>query len=268
MTMLWKKSVAVDVVIFFADSTDGKTGKTGLSPTITISKAGGAFAAISGSVSEISSGNYKVALNTTDTNTNGSISLHGTGTGADNVDAPNIVQIVEFDPFDAAALGLSRIDAAVTTRLAPTTAGRTLDVAATGEAGLDFDNVKVASAPTILTNITVPTVMLVGTLTTYTGNTPQTGDAYARLGAPIGASVSADIKRALGLMHENSTDDLHVYSSSKLTSCRKRVFASKAAALAATPGAADNADGEIARYLLTFSYTGDDLTGASWVRDL
>lgn len=33
----------------------------------------------------------------------------------------------------------------------------------------------------------------VSTLTTYTGNTPQTGDAFARLGAPAGASVSADI---------------------------------------------------------------------------
>lgn len=33
----------------------------------------------------------------------------------------------------------------------------------------------------------------VDTLTTYTGNTPQSGDAYARLGAPAGASVSADI---------------------------------------------------------------------------
>jgi hypothetical protein len=36
-------------------------------------------------------------------------------------------------------------------------------------------------------------VVLTDTLTTYTGNTPQTGDSYARLGAPAGASVSADI---------------------------------------------------------------------------
>jgi len=36
--------------------------------------------------------------------------------------------------------------------------GRTLDVAATGEAGLDFDNVKTATAPTTLTNVTVPAV--------------------------------------------------------------------------------------------------------------
>lgn len=36
-------------------------------------------------------------------------------------------------------------------------------------------------------------VVLTDTVTTYTGNTPQTGDNYARLGAPAGASVSADI---------------------------------------------------------------------------
>lgn len=36
-------------------------------------------------------------------------------------------------------------------------------------------------------------VVLVDTLTTYTGNTVQTGDSFARLGAPAGASVSADI---------------------------------------------------------------------------
>lgn len=39
----------------------------------------------------------------------------------------------------------------------------------------------------------VSNVTLCGTLTTYTGNTPQTGDAFARLGAPAGASIAADI---------------------------------------------------------------------------
>ena len=34
---------------------------------------------------------------------------------------------------------------------------------------------------------------VVGTIDTYTGNTKQTGDSYARLGAPAGASVSADV---------------------------------------------------------------------------
>ena len=42
--------------------------------------------------------------------------------------------------------------------LRPTTAQRTLDVAATGEAGLDFDNIKDATGAHTLTNITVPAV--------------------------------------------------------------------------------------------------------------
>lgn len=46
-------------------------------------------------------------------------------------------------------------------------------------------------------------VVLVDTLTTYTGNTVQTGDSFARLGAPAGASVSADI-----LAVDNLVDDL------------------------------------------------------------
>ena len=52
----------------------------------------------------------------------------------------------------------TNLDAAVSTRLAPTVAARTLDVAATGEAGVDLDNIHAASGATVLTNITVPTV--------------------------------------------------------------------------------------------------------------
>jgi hypothetical protein len=46
-------------------------------------------------------------------------------------------------------------------------------------------------------------VVLTDTLTTYTGNTVQTGDSFARLGAPAGASVSADIAAI-----EAQTDDI------------------------------------------------------------
>jgi len=51
------------------------------------------------------------------------------------------------------------------TYLRPTTAGRTLDVSATGEAGLDFDNIKDATGAHTLTNITVPVVTAVTGLT-------------------------------------------------------------------------------------------------------
>lgn len=40
-------------------------------------------------------------------------------------------------------------------------------------------------------------VVLVDTLTTYTGNTPQSGDTYVRLGAPTLATIAADIQSRL-----------------------------------------------------------------------
>ena len=48
--------------------------------------------------------------------------------------------------------------------LEPTVAGKKLDVSDTGEAGLDFANLKNATAPTTLTNITVPAVASVTAL--------------------------------------------------------------------------------------------------------
>lgn len=80
----------------------------------------------------------------------------------------------------ASSIGLqlkTNVDAAVTSRLAPTTPGRTLDVAATGEAGLDFDNIKDATGAHTLTNITVPAVTLTATTTNVTNDVgiTQTG---------------------------------------------------------------------------------------------
>ncbi|HAO93413.1 MAG: hypothetical protein A2X93_09110 [Deltaproteobacteria bacterium GWC2_56_8] len=44
---------------------------------------------------------------------------------------------------------------------------------------------------------------VIPTVTTLTGHTPQTGDAYARLGAPAGASISVDIAGV-----QSDTDDI------------------------------------------------------------
>lgn len=99
--------------------------------------------------------------------------------------------------FRAAALNDSLCDAGTTGLLGPTTAGRTLDVSAGGEAGMDWANVGTPGSTVSLSATTI------STLTTYTGNTPQTGDAFARLGAPAGASVSADL-----LAIDNFVDDL------------------------------------------------------------
>lgn len=60
----------------------------------------------------------------------------------------------------------------------PTVAGRTLDVTATGGAGVDWANVENQSTSV---NLSATTTNLCNTITTYTGNTVQTGDNYARL---------------------------------------------------------------------------------------
>lgn len=48
-------------------------------------------------------------------------------------------------------------------------------------------------APTVKLEATTHTGAVIPTVTTLTGHTAQTGDSFARLGAPTGASVSADI---------------------------------------------------------------------------
>jgi hypothetical protein len=58
-----------------------------------------------------------------------------------------------------------------------------------------------------------------GTITTYTGNTPQTGDAYARLGAPAGASIAADVAavkaETAAILDDTGTSGVVVASGSK-----------------------------------------------------
>jgi hypothetical protein len=76
------------IEFFLADSTDHKSPKTGLaaSTTAKISKAGGAFASPTNSVTEIGLGWYKLTLTATETNTAGVLILSAVATGADPVE--------------------------------------------------------------------------------------------------------------------------------------------------------------------------------------
>ncbi len=57
----------------------------------------------------------------------------------------------------------------------------------------EFEARTIVSANYVVVGDTIARVTLTDTVTTYTGNTKQTGNNFARLGAPAGASVSADI---------------------------------------------------------------------------
>ena len=79
------------------DSTDHVTAETGLSPTVTISKNGGAYGAASGAVTEVGNGVYSYAGNATDRETLGELMIHAEAAGADKVDMK--VLITSYDPF-------------------------------------------------------------------------------------------------------------------------------------------------------------------------
>ena len=80
---------------------------TGATVTVNLSKAGGAFGAAAGTVTEIANGWYKVALTAVDTGTLGDLSVHCTATGGDNTDFAD--QIVAFNPLDSVRLGLTAL---------------------------------------------------------------------------------------------------------------------------------------------------------------
>jgi hypothetical protein len=69
-----------NLMFMMVDSTDLSSPETGVTVTATISKDGGAFAACTNSVSEVSGGWYKITLTSTETNAD-SIAIKLTGTG-------------------------------------------------------------------------------------------------------------------------------------------------------------------------------------------
>ena len=81
--------------------------------------------------------------------------------------------------------------------LRPTTAGRALDVTATGAAGIDWANVENQSTAV---DLSATDIQLVDTITTYTGNTKQSADnlaVIAGLNDVSTAEVLAQVNTAL-----------------------------------------------------------------------
>jgi len=86
MKLRQQSSTSYPITFLMVDSADHITGKTGLTPTVTISKNGAGFGSPAGAVTEIGSGWYALAGNATDRGTLGDLLIHATATGADPVD--------------------------------------------------------------------------------------------------------------------------------------------------------------------------------------
>lgn len=113
--------------------------------------------------------------------------------------AERVYQIVAYDPDDAGHLGLDFLDTQVSTRLAPTVASRTLDVSATGGAGIDWANVE---APTTTLNLSGTTIKTATDVETDTANI-QTRIPAALVSGRIDASVGA---MAANVITSSATD--------------------------------------------------------------
>jgi hypothetical protein len=152
-------------------SSDHVTEATGKTIAITISKNGGAFGnpnAGATNATEISSGWYKVTLDTTDTNTLGPIAVRGAVATIDDVGV--LLEIVS-----ATTGGYTNLDAAITSRMATYTQP-------TGFLAATFPGT-VAST----TNITAGTI----TTTTNLTNAPTSGDFTATMKTSLNAATPA-----------------------------------------------------------------------------
>lgn len=152
-------------------SSDHVTEATGKTIAITISKNGGAFGnpnAGATNATEISSGWYKVSLDTTDTNTLGPVAVRGAVATIDDVG-------ILLEVVSATSGGYTNLDAAVTSRMATYTQP-------TGFLAATFPTGTVANT----TNITA------GTVTTVSGNvTGSVGSVTGLTASNLDATVSS-----------------------------------------------------------------------------
>jgi hypothetical protein len=161
----------------FVDDTDGKTPETGLTIANTDIKllVGGATSEASknsGGATHISGGRYSAVLDATDTATVGILEVSVNATGA--LPFTKSYYVLEEAVFDALYAASSP------GYLQPTTAGRTLDVASTGEAGIDLTNILLSNGAPILGLIASGT--LSGTHSTSTADLGANAPSLSMVG--------------------------------------------------------------------------------------
>jgi hypothetical protein len=158
---------------------------------ILVTGDGGAQGAGAGTLVHEGNGCWSYVPTQAETNFNHVAFTFGHATGVYNT--VNVYPVA-FDPYDVVDLGLTNLDAAITTRLAPTVSLRTLDVSVTGEAGLDWANIGAPATAQNLsaTNIDVDQIIasVSGAVGSVVGLTPATvhsdlDDIQARLPAAL-----------------------------------------------------------------------------------
>lgn len=107
MNQRQQSTTSYPILFLMVDSVDHVTGKTGLTPAVTLSKSGASFAPAAGAVSEVGGGWYALAGNAADRNTLGALAFQATAAGADQ--ANYLYEVVPWDPFDGVRMGLTAL---------------------------------------------------------------------------------------------------------------------------------------------------------------
>jgi hypothetical protein len=96
-----RQSAAYTRLFLLVQSADHITGLTAATPTVQLSKAGAGFAGAAGTVTEIGSGWYKIALTSGDTANIGELAYHITAASADPTDFVDQITTFGLDIFPA-----------------------------------------------------------------------------------------------------------------------------------------------------------------------
>ncbi len=142
------------------------------------------FTLTAGSADDDAYNNCTIVIEDAATSTQKAVGLISDYTGATKT------VTLKYDPGIFTMATTDKVYILAENSLKSTDQNRQLDVTATGAAGIDWGNVE---NPSTAVDLSATDIQLCDTITTYTGNTVQTGDSFARLGAPAGASVSADV---------------------------------------------------------------------------
>ena len=240
-------------LIASSDHITGLTGKAG-SVVVSLSKNGAAGSAPAGAIAEVDATNlpgvYSIAGNATDSDTAGPLWIYAKDAASDPT-AHLIANII--DPtianygVNAVKLNGQTITAAAGVTFPASVASPTNITAATGiTVSTNSDKTGYSLTQSFPTNFSSLGISVGGhisnvdTLTTYTGDTPQTGDSYARIGA-AGASLTGITGVTLaatqtGVTIPTVTNLTNAPTSGDLTAMMKTSVTT--AATAATPTAA------------------------------
>lgn len=146
------------------------------------------------------------------------------------------IELEAVDNQDAAGYGLSRVDAAITSRLAPTVAARTLDVSSTGEAGVDWANVGSPTSAVDLNGTTIKTSQVVASVTGAVGSvTGAVGSVTGAVGSVTGAvgSVTGAVGSVTGNVGGNVNGSVGSIGTGGIAAAAFAAGAITAAAIAA-----------------------------------